>query len=144
MSGAEVTDLAKRYRKALANRRLRWILGPLSPGHEDGSPRRGTSSPPDARESGVVGGAANARAFGRFRFGDAAFRGSTVKTIASWEQQITAAPGDLHRDRTAADLERAARERKVGLIYGFPGELADRRGLDRIDLFQRLACAWCS
>jgi membrane dipeptidase len=61
-----------------------------------------------------------------------------VKNIASWERQIAQHPDTFLAVRAGADLERARRERKVGLIYGFQESSPIGEDLDRIDLFQGL------
>ena len=83
------------------------------PGNEDGS--LSAEELADARESGLSAVVLTLAPSGRFRFNDAAFE-TTVKAIGSWEQKIAQHPQSFIAIRTGADLERARRERKVGLI----------------------------
>jgi len=131
-SGAE-SRAWPRYRKVLAID----ASGGLGrfPGHEDGS--LDADELADARDSGLSALLLTLAPSGRFRFGDAAFE-TTVKAIASWEQKIAQHPETFVAVRAGADLERARRERKVGLIYGFQESSPIGEDLDRIDLFQRL------
>lgn len=105
------------------------------PGHEDGS--LDADELADARESGLSAVVLTLAPSGRFRFGDAAFE-TVVKTIARWDAQIDAHPETFCAIRRGADLERAQRERKVGLIYGFQESSPIGEDVDRIDLFQAL------
>lgn len=105
------------------------------PGNEDG-----TLTPEayaDARASGLGGVLLTLAPSGRFRFKDASFE-DAVKQIAYWEDQIVQHPDTFARVRVRADLERAHRDRRVGLIYGFQESSPIGEDLDRIDLFQRL------
>ena len=103
-------------------------------------PTDGTLSPQayaDARASGLSGALLTLAPSGRFRFKDASFE-DAVKQIAFWENEIVQHPETFTRVRVVADLERARRERVVGLIYGFQESSPIGEDLDRIDLFQRL------
>jgi membrane dipeptidase len=91
----------------------------------------------DARESGLSGVVLTLAPTGRFRFRDAAFE-ATVKAIAEWEAHIAAHPDTFVAVRRGADLERARRERKLGLIYGFQETSPLGEDPDRAGLFQRL------
>jgi membrane dipeptidase len=91
----------------------------------------------DARETGLSAVVLTLAPTGRFRFRDAAFE-STIKAIADWETQIAKHPDTFLAVRRGADLERAQRERKLGLIYGFQETSPLGEDPDRIGLFQRL------
>lgn len=91
----------------------------------------------DARESGLSAVVLTLAPSGRFRFNDAAFE-TTMKAISHWEGQLAAHPDTFLAVRRGADLDRAQRERKVGLIYGFQDSSPIGEDPDRIALFQRL------
>jgi membrane dipeptidase len=61
-----------------------------------------------------------------------------VQAIARWDRELVAHPDRLLAVRSGADLQRAHRERKVGLIYGFQETSPIGDDLDRIDLFHAL------
>jgi membrane dipeptidase len=105
------------------------------PGNEDGS--FSAVELADARETGLSAVVLTLAPSGRFRFNDAAFE-KTIQSIAHWEAQLVAHPDTFTAVRRGADLERAQRERKVGLIYGFQDSSPIGEDLDRIALFQRL------
>ncbi|HEX8699475.1 MAG TPA: membrane dipeptidase [Myxococcaceae bacterium] len=91
----------------------------------------------DARETGLSAVVLTLAPTGRFRFKDAAFE-STVKAIAEWDTHAAKHPDTFIAVRKGADLERAHRERKVGLIYGFQETSPLGEDPDRVGLFQRL------
>ena len=91
----------------------------------------------DARESGLTAVRLSLAPQGAFWFDDAAFR-RTLDAISEWDQQIIARPDVFSLVLKGADLQRAQRERKLGHHLRFPGNLAARRGLDRIELFHKL------
>jgi membrane dipeptidase len=91
----------------------------------------------DARESGLSAVVLTLAPQGRFRFRDAAFE-TTIKSIADWEAQLLAHPDTFLAVRRGADLDRAQRERKVGVIYGFQETSPIGEDPDRIAVFQRL------
>jgi membrane dipeptidase len=105
------------------------------PGNPDGSFNAVDLA--DARETGLSAVVLTLAPSGRFRFNDAAFE-TTIKAIAEWEAQLVAHPDTFLAVRRGADLERAQRERKVGLIYGFQDSSPIGENPDRIALFQRL------
>lgn len=90
-----------------------------------------------ARETGLSAVLLTLAPTGRFRFKDAAFE-STIKAIADREAQVAARPDGLLVVRRGADLERAHRERKLGLIFGFQETSPLGEDPDRVALFQRL------
>jgi membrane dipeptidase len=69
--------------------------------------------------------------------GPGAFLGA-VRSLAFAERELTAWPDVLTRIRTVADLERARRERKCGLIYGFQDGTALEDDITRVELFHSL------
>jgi membrane dipeptidase len=73
----------------------------------------------------------------RFRFAGDALE-STVQAIARWDRELVAHPDRLLAVRSGADLQRAHRERKVGLVYGFQETSPLGDDLDRVDLFHAL------
>jgi len=91
----------------------------------------------DARRSGLTAVVLTLAPSGAFRFGPSAFE-ATVKAIAHWEKQAALHPDALVGVRRFADLERAKREGKVGLVYTFQETSPIGEDLDRIDLFQAL------
>jgi membrane dipeptidase len=72
---------------------------------------------------------------GRFWLDDAAFE-KTKTTIAQWQAIIARHPDHLLAVRTASDLERARRERKLGIVYTFQGTESLGEDIDRIALFR--------
>jgi membrane dipeptidase len=73
---------------------------------------------------------------GAFWFDDAAFR-RTLDAISEWDQQIIARPDVFSLVLKGADLQRAQRERKLGIIYGFQETSPIGEDLDRIELFHK-------
>jgi membrane dipeptidase len=72
---------------------------------------------------------------GRFWLDDAAFE-QTKATLAKWDAIIGRHPEDLLAVRTAADLERALHEHRLGLVYTFQGTESLGEDIDRIALFR--------
>ncbi len=62
----------------------------------------------------------------------------TVATIGQWDEIIRQRPRDLIKVLTAADIERAHRERKTGVIFGFQNAIQVGTNPDRIDSFADL------
>ena len=62
----------------------------------------------------------------------------TIRTIGVWDQLLRERGADLIRIERASDLQRARREGKVGVIYGFQNMAQVGDKLDRIDTFARL------
>ncbi|MFF7474143.1 membrane dipeptidase [Streptomyces sp. NPDC008092] len=48
----------------------------------------------------------------------------TIEEIAVWDRIIEAHPADLLKVRTTADIHRAHRERRIGVVYGFQNAVA--------------------
>lgn len=62
----------------------------------------------------------------------------TVGSIAEWEALIRAHSSDLLKVCTAADIEKAKAEGRVGVIYGFQNAALVGEKIERIDLFCNL------
>jgi membrane dipeptidase len=90
----------------------------------------------DARESGLTAVRLSLAPQGAFWFDDAAFR-RTLDAISEWDQQIIARPDVFSLVLKGADLQRAQRERKLGIIYGFQETSPIGEDLDRIELFHK-------
>lgn len=63
---------------------------------------------------------------------------ATVSEIAAYDRLIADHPQRLTKILTAADIARAKRDGKVGLIYGFQNATQVGANLDRIDMFADL------
>lgn len=63
---------------------------------------------------------------------------STVRDLAYWEREFVRHPDLFLPVRGAADLERAHRERKLGIVFHFQDSAPIGEKLERIDDFQRL------
>jgi len=59
----------------------------------------------------------------------------TFRSIARWERDLAAHPDVLMNVRSHADLERAKKERKLGLIYGFQNPASIGEDLSHVELF---------
>lgn len=90
----------------------------------------------DARESGLTAVRLSLAPQGAFWFDDAALR-RTLDAISEWDQQIIARPDVFSLVLKGADLQRAQRERKLGIIYGFQETSPIGEDLDRIELFHK-------
>ena len=62
----------------------------------------------------------------------------TVREIARWDARIAGRPGDLIQVRSAADIIRARRENRIGIIYGFQNAAMMGRDASRVDAFADL------
>ncbi|WP_345304428.1 dipeptidase [Lysobacter hankyongensis] len=89
------------------------------------------------RASGLTAAVLTIAPSGRFWLDDAAFE-KTRATLAKWDAIVARHPAHLLAVRTAADLERARRERRLGLIYTFQGTESLGEDADRIALFRGL------
>ncbi len=87
------------------------------------------------RASGLSGIVLTLAPSGRFWLDDAAFE-KTKATIDTWDRIIARYPDHLLAVRSGDDLQRAQREGKLGLIYGFQGTESLGEDLDRIALFR--------
>lgn len=90
-----------------------------------------------ARASGLTAVVCTVAPSGRFWLNDAAFE-LTRKTLKRWREKIAAHPEALVLVERAADLERARRGRKLGVIFTFQGTESIGEDLDRIALFRGL------
>ncbi len=87
------------------------------------------------RASGLSGIVLTLAPSGRFWLDDAAFE-KTNTTIDIWDRILARYPDRLLAVRSGDDLQRAQREGKLGLIYGFQGTESLGEDLDRIALFR--------
>lgn len=87
------------------------------------------------RASGLSGIVVTLAPSGRFWLDDAAFE-KTKATIETWDRIVARYPDRLLAVRSGDDLQRAQREGKLGLIYGFQGTESLGEDLDRIALFR--------
>jgi len=88
-----------------------------------------------ARASGLGGALLTLAPAGRFWMNDAALA-ATQANIDKWHGIIAAHPQHLLLVRNRADLQRANRERRLGLIFGFQGTESLGEDLDRIAMFR--------
>jgi membrane dipeptidase len=70
--------------------------------------------------------------------GDEAPFEQTIREIARWDARVRNRPADLLRVLTAADILRAKRERKIGVIYGFQNAAMMGGDASRVELFADL------
>ena len=112
-------------------------LGGLNnPNGEDGGDRRMLSDRiiADARASGLT--AVNVT-MGYVAGGEEPYEQS-VREIARWDARVRRRPADLIKILTAADILRAKRERKIGLIYGFQNAAMMGTSANRVETFADL------
>jgi len=136
MSEASAQTGASRWRGALTIN----TLGGL------GNPNTDDDDPPSARIRLDARTLAEAHASGLDAvnwtighvFGDGDPYEMTVSDIARYDRMIRDYPRDLLKVLTAADIERAQRERKVGIIYGFQNTSMLGDKVERIDTFTDL------
>jgi membrane dipeptidase len=88
-----------------------------------------------ARASGLSATLLTVAPQGRFWLDDAAFE-RTKDTIDKWLAIIARYPDHLMLVRTADDLQRAHRERKLGTVFVFQGTESLGEDLERITLFR--------
>jgi membrane dipeptidase len=62
----------------------------------------------------------------------------TVREIARWDARLAGRPNDLIQVLTAADILRARRENRIGIIYGFQNAAMVGRDASRVDAFADL------
>lgn len=87
------------------------------------------------RASGLSGIVLTLAPSGRFWLDDAAFE-KTKAAIDTWDRIVGRYPEHLLAVRSSDDLQRARREGKLGLIYGFQGTESLGEDTDRIALFR--------
>jgi membrane dipeptidase len=89
------------------------------------------------RDSGVTGLIASPAPQGRFWLNDAAFERSK-QALRQWKARIEAHPDVFLHVQTAADLERARNEHRLGIIFTFQGTEPLGEDADRIPMFRQL------
>lgn len=89
----------------------------------------------NARASGIT--AVNVTLSGGGLLGASAFE-STVRNLAFLEHELDRHPEAFARIRSVADIARAKRERKLGLIAGFQDATMLESDVTRVDLFHQL------
>jgi len=62
----------------------------------------------------------------------------SVREIGIWERRILEYPQDFLKILTAADILRAKRENRIGIIYGFQNSVMMGRDVSRADIFADL------
>lgn len=62
----------------------------------------------------------------------------TVREIARWDARLAGRPGDLLQVLSAADILRARREHRIGIIYGFQNAAMLGHDASRVDAFADL------
>lgn len=90
-----------------------------------------------AKTSGLTAVITTVAPSGRFWLNDAAFE-KTKRDIAAQKALIAAHPGELMHILSAADLDAAHRERRLGVIFTFQGTEPLGEELDRIPMFREL------
>lgn len=91
----------------------------------------------NARASGLSAVVLTVAPSGRFWLNDAAHQ-ATLANIAKWRDLIAAHPQHLQAVHDGADLQRAHRERHLGMIFGFQGAEPLGEDLDRVAQFRQL------
>lgn len=87
------------------------------------------------RASGLTAVVLTLSPSGRFWMDDAAFE-KTKAAFDAWERIVSRHPDHLTLIRTVGDLERARRERKLGLIHTFQGAEPLGEDIERIPMFR--------
>ncbi len=62
----------------------------------------------------------------------------TIRQIGRWDSRLRAHPGELLKVLTAADIERAKRDGRIGVIYGFQNAAMMGEDASRADIFADL------
>jgi membrane dipeptidase len=62
----------------------------------------------------------------------------TVREIARWDARLAGRPDDLIKVLSAADIVRASRENRIGIIFGFQNAAMMGRDASRVDAFADL------
>ena len=89
------------------------------------------------RNSGLTGLIVSPAPQGRFWLNDAAFERSK-ETLRQWKARIEAHPDVFLHVQTAADLERARNEHRLGIIFTFQGAEPLGEEVDRIPMFREM------
>jgi len=89
------------------------------------------------RDSGLTGLIVSPAPQGRFWLNDAAFERSK-ETLAQWKARLEAHPDVFLHVQTAADLERARDEHRLGIIFTFQGTEPLGEDADRIPMFREM------
>ncbi|MBS0421310.1 MAG: membrane dipeptidase [Proteobacteria bacterium] len=90
----------------------------------------------DVRASGLTAVRLSLAPEGAFWFNDAAYQ-TTLRRISETDRSVLSYPDVFTRVLNGADLARAHRERKVGLIYGFQETSPIGEDVDRIEIFHQ-------
>lgn len=89
------------------------------------------------RDSGLTGLIVSPGPQGRFWLNDAAFERSR-QALAGWKLRVDAHPDVFLHVNTAADLERARSEHRLGIIFTFQGTEPLGEEIDRIPMFREM------
>lgn len=89
------------------------------------------------RDSGLTGLVVSPGPQGRFWLNDAAFERSR-QTLADWKSRVEAHPDLFLHVKTAADLERARIEQRLGIIFTFQGTEPLGEEIERIPVFREM------
>src|SRR5438067_1580751 len=89
------------------------------------------------RDSGLTGLVVSPAPQGRFWLNDAAFERSK-QTLTQWKARVEAHADIFLHVQTAADLERARSEHRLGIIFTFQGTEPLGEDLDRIAMFRQM------
>lgn len=116
-----------RYREAIV---IDGLGGPGGP-NDDPQGRLPEQELKDAHESGVTCAHITVGSVGTTA-PDTAFM-NTVRGIAQWEREIDDHPEVLSRVRVAADIGKAKKNKRMGLIYGVQDGVAFESDLTRLD-----------
>jgi membrane dipeptidase len=89
------------------------------------------------RDSGLTGLIVSPGPQGRFWLDDAAFERSR-KTLADWKSRVEAHGDVLLHVKSAADLDRARTEHRLGIIFTFQGTEPLGEDIERIPMFREM------
>jgi membrane dipeptidase len=89
------------------------------------------------RDSGLTGLIVSPGPQGRFWLNDAAFERSR-QALTEWKSRVEAHPDLFLHVQTAADLERARTEHRLGIIFTFQGTEPLGEEIDRIPMFREM------
>ena len=89
------------------------------------------------RDSGLTGLVVSPAPQGRFWLDDDAFS-RAKKTLDDWKSKVNMHPDVLLHVQTAADLERAHHEHRLGIIFTFQGTEPLGEDADRIPMFRQM------